>query len=143
MNLNKVMIIGNLTRDPEQRVTPSGTVISSFAVATSRKWKGNDGQAREETEFHNITAFGKTAEICGQYLTKGSKVYVEGRLKTETWDDKTSGQKRYKTVVILESLIMLSSKPAGQSSTAPVSAPDTSQPAPAAEEEISVEDLPF
>lgn len=141
MNLNKVMLIGNLTRDPEKKVTPNGTTIVTFSVATTRKWKDKkDGTSKEETEFTNITSWGKLAEIVGQYLTKGAKVYAEGHLKTTEWQDK-AGNKRRTTGVVLENMIMLGSKPAGQSAPAP--ADDTAQPAPPTEDEINIADIPF
>ena len=106
MNLNKAMIIGNLTRDPEMRNTPSGAQVASFSVATSLVWTDQSGQQQKKSEFHNIVAWRKLAEICGQYLRKGSKVYVEGRLQTTEW----TGQdaiKRYRTEIVLENMIML------------------------------------
>jgi len=106
MNLNKAMIIGNLTRDPEMRNTPSGAQVASFSVATSLVWTDQGGQQQKKTEFHNIVAWRKLAEICGQYLRKGSKVYVEGRLQTTEWTGQ-DGIKRYRTEIVLENMIML------------------------------------
>ncbi len=106
MNLNKAMIIGNLTRDPEMRNTPSGAQVASFSVATSLVWTDQGGQQQKKTEFHNIVAWRKLAEICGQYLRKGSKVYVEGRLQTTEWTGQDS-IKRYRTEIVLENMIML------------------------------------
>ena len=106
MNLNKAMIIGNLTRDPEMRNTPSGAQVASFSVATSLVWTDQSGQQQKKTEFHNIVAWRKLAEICGQYLRKGSKVYVEGRLQTTEWTGQ-DGIKRYRTEIVLENMIML------------------------------------
>lgn len=151
MNLNKVMLIGNITRDPEVRATPTGQSVSSFSIATNRRWKDQSGQAKEQVEYHNIVAWRKLAEIVGQYVKKGSKVYVEGRLQTRSWDDQ-SGTKRYRTEIIAENLIMLDR--AGAASSAPSdaapapeqsAAPASSQgePAPAPEPEINVEDIPF
>ena len=85
MNLNKAMIIGNLTRDPEVKTTPSGQNVATFSVATNRVWTNAQGQKQEAVEYHNIVAWGKLAEICGQYLNKGKKVYVEGRIQTRDW----------------------------------------------------------
>jgi len=115
-SLNKVMLIGNLTRDPEARSTPDGTQISNFSVATNFSWTDQSGQKQDRAEFHNIVAWRKLAEICNQYLRKGSKVYVEGRLQTRRWDDAT-GQKKYRTEVVLDSMIMLDSKGAGAAGT--------------------------
>jgi len=100
------MIIGNLTRDPEMRTTPTGQSVTSFGVATSHSWTNANGEKEEKTEFHNIVAWGKLAEICAQYLSKGRKVYVEGRLQTRDWQGQ-DGVKRYRTEIIAENMIML------------------------------------
>lgn len=107
-NLNKVMLIGNLTRDPELRYTPQGNAVSSFVVATNREWVTN-GEKKQSVAFHNIVAWNKLAEICGQLLKKGMKVYTEGRLQTRDWvgDD---GKKRYKTEVVIDEMIILTPK---------------------------------
>ena len=102
MNVNKAIIIGRLTRDPEVRTTPSGQTVTNFSVATSNKWKGQDGQMNEKTEFHNVVAWGKRGEVIGQYFTKGQEIYVEGRLETQSWDDKDSGKKMYRTEINLD-----------------------------------------
>lgn len=112
MNLNKAMIIGNITRDPDVRQTANGATVASFSVATNFYWNDASGQRQERVEFHNIVAWRKLAEICGQYLHKGSKVYVEGRLQTRDWIDKNSGQKRYITEIVAENMIMLDKLPA-------------------------------
>jgi len=143
MNLNKVMIIGNLTRDPESRTTPQGVQVTTFTVATNFIWTDPSGQRQEKVEYHNVVAWRKLGEICAQYLTKGSKVYVEGRLQTRSWDDQ-SGNKRYRTEIIAENMIMLD-RPQG---AAPAAAPETAPPeaAPEAtpeEEEINVDEIPF
>jgi single-strand DNA-binding protein len=106
MNLNKAMIIGNLTRDPEMRTTTSGQNVASFSVATNLTWTDNAGQQQKKVEFHNIVAWRKLAEICGQYLRKGSKVYLEGRLQTSDWTGQ-DGVKKYRTEIIVENMIML------------------------------------
>lgn len=102
MNVNKAIIIGRLTRDPELRTTPNGQTIANFSVATSRQWKDQGGQKQEKTEFHNVVAWGKQGEVIGQYFTKGQEIYVEGRLETQSWDDKDSGKKMYRTEIVLE-----------------------------------------
>ena len=106
MDLNKVMIIGNLTRDPEIRTTPSGQPVASFTVVTNLVWTDQTGQRQEKAEFHNVVAWRRLADICRQYLHKGSKVYVEGRLQTRDWiaQDNT---KHYRTEIITDNLIML------------------------------------
>ncbi len=107
--LNKVIIIGNLGRDPEMRYTPSGKPVTSFSVATSRSWVTADGERRDATEWFNVVAWGNLAEICNQYLRKGSKVYVEGHLQTRCWDDE-QGQKHYRTELVASEMIMLDSR---------------------------------
>ena len=105
--VNKVILIGNLGRDPEVRTTPNGQTVASFTLATSRKWKDKDGNRQEQTEWHNIVVWGRQAETAGQYLTKGKQLYVEGRLQTRSWEDRTSGEKRYKTEVVCDNFQML------------------------------------
>lgn len=108
--LNKVFLIGNLTRDPELRVTPKGTAICQFGLAVNRQFKDESGQTRDETAFIDIEAWGKQGELVSKYLTKGSPAMVEGRLKLDQWEDKTSGQKRSKLKVVLENVQFLSSR---------------------------------
>ncbi len=103
MNLNKVFIVGNLTRDPELRSLPSGISVVSFGVATNRVWKDKNGTKQEDVQFHNIVAFGKQAEIAKQYLSKGSSVLIEGRIQTRNWEAQ-DGQKRSKTEIVSERL---------------------------------------
>jgi len=112
MSLNKAQIIGNLTRDPEVRQTPAGQSVASFGVATNFTWNDSSGQKQEKVEFHNVVAWGKLAEICGTYLKKGQKIYIEGRLQTRDWEGE-DGVKRYRTEIVAENMIMLS--PKGQS----------------------------
>src|ERR671939_344533 len=96
-SLNKVMIIGNLGRDPEMRYTPSGSPVTNFSVAVTRRWNSPDGESREETEWFNVTCWNKLAEIANQYLSKGRQVYIEGRLRTRSWEDQQTGEKKYRT----------------------------------------------
>ncbi len=154
MNLNKAMIIGNLTRDPELRNTPSGVPVASFAVATNQVWNDQNGQKQERVEFHNVVAWRKLAEICGQYLRKGSKVYIEGRLQTRDWVGQ-DGVKRYRTEIIISNMIMLDragSQGGGQfaGNDAPPQVEEQqgfSEPSIEAdnveEEDIKVENIPF
>jgi len=107
--LNKVMIIGNLGRDPEMRYTPSGRPVTSFSVATTRSWTSGDGDRREETEWFNVVAWGNLAEICKQYLHKGQPVYVEGRLQTRGWED-PEGKKHFRTELVANEVIILSER---------------------------------
>lgn len=110
--LNKVILIGNLGKDPEMRFTASGSAVTNFPVATTRFTRTADGTSQEETDWHTVVAWDKLAETCNQYLRKGSKVYIEGRLQTRSWDDPT-GQKRYKTEIIAHEMIMLDSRQEG------------------------------
>lgn len=102
MYLNKVLLIGNLTRDPEQRSLPSGISVTTFGLATNRVYKDKEGNRQESTEFHNVVVFGRQAETTAKYLSKGSMALVEGRLQTRSWDDKESGQKRYRTEIVAD-----------------------------------------
>jgi single-strand DNA-binding protein len=133
-SLNKATLIGNLGKDPEVSYTASGVAVAKFSVATNERWKDAEGNAQERTEWHNIVAWRKLAEICGQYLKKGSKVYLEGKLQTRSWDDKNTGVKRYTTEIIADDMIMLDGKPSGGNDSHPV-----------AEEQSAPEkdDLPF
>ncbi|HEV2126404.1 MAG TPA: single-stranded DNA-binding protein [Chloroflexota bacterium] len=106
-SLNKVMLIGNVGRDPEMRYLQSGEPVTTFSVATNRRWTGSDGQQHEETEWHNVVAWRKLAEQCNEYLNKGRKVYIEGSLKTRSWDDQATGQKKYRTEIVAQSMVML------------------------------------
>lgn len=104
--LNKVLIIGNLGRDPEIRYTPSGRPVTSFSVATTRTWVNHDGERKEETEWFNVVAWGPLAEICNQYLAKGKQVYIEGRLQTRGWED-THGRRHFRTEIVAQEMILL------------------------------------
>ena len=106
MGLNKVMVIGNVGRDPEMRYTPSGKPVTSFSVATGRSWTNSDGERREETEWFNVVAWGNLAEICKQHIRKGQQVYVEGRLHTRSWEDQER-RKRFRTELVANEMILL------------------------------------
>jgi len=151
MNLNKAMIIGNLTRDPELRNTPSGQSVVSFSVATNLIWTDQSGQQQKKTEFHNIVAWRKLADICAKYLKKGAKVYIEGRLQTTDWTGQDS-VKRYRTEIVADNMIMLDGRggsPLGggnydnektnNSEEAVIEVPEE----PSGDEEIRVENIPF
>ncbi|MBU0729299.1 MAG: single-stranded DNA-binding protein [Proteobacteria bacterium] len=114
--VNKAIIIGNLGKDPEVRYSQSGTAVANFSVATTETWKKPDGSKEEQTEWHKIVAFGRLGEICGEYLSKGSKVYVEGRIQTRKWDDK-DGNTKYTTEIVAREMKMLSAKGAGSGSS--------------------------
>ncbi len=151
MNLNRAMIIGNLTRDPETRTTPSGQTVCNFSVATSSQWKDAQGQKQERTEYHPIVAWGKLAEICQQYLAKGRKVYVEGRLQTREWEGQ-DGSKKQRTEIVADNMIMLDRGPAGApvasresavASAAPVTSAAADVDKGIGDQEIRLEDIPF
>jgi len=116
MNFNKAIIVGRLTRDPESRTLPSGQTVASFGLATNRVWNDREGGKKESTEFHNIVAFGKLADICSRYLNKGQLILIEGRIQTNSWEDK-DGNKRYRTEIIAENMQM--GPRAAQSQTVP------------------------
>lgn len=146
MSLNRATIIGNLTRDPEIRTTNNGQNVATFGVATNYSWTDTTGQKQERAEFHNIVAWGKLADICGQFLGKGRKVYIEGRLQTREWEGQ-DGAKRNRTEIITETMIMLdrgngpAPAPRAVSQQSTANAPSAKQGG--AEDEIRVEDIPF
>jgi len=143
MNLNKVMLIGNLTRDPESKSTTTGRTVTTFSIATNRMWSDQDGQKQQKTEFHNIVAWGKIGDICAQYLKKGGIVYVEGRLETRSWDGQ-DGVKRYKTEIVLENMQMGPRVGGGGNTQSSPSQSDPTPTKPAVkEDEIKIEDIPF
>jgi single-strand DNA-binding protein len=137
-SVNKVTLIGNLGKDPELRYTSSGVAVATFSMATSESWKDPEGNTQERTQWHNIVAWRKLAEIVGEYLKKGSKLYLEGRLQYRNYDDK-NGVKRYVTEIVMDEMVMLDSRGASASS-----APSDSGNAPPQEEPSGkVDDLPF
>ncbi len=150
-SLNKVQVIWNLTAEPEVRETPNGQKVATFSVATNRKWKDANGVLQEDTEFHNCVAWRGLADIAEQYMHKGKKVYVEGYLKTRSWDD-TAWVKRYKTEIVSENVILLSS-PGGRdehgggyaaaADSAPQEVEKSHKARPKPEEDITIEDIPF
>jgi single-strand DNA-binding protein len=138
-------VIGNLTRDPEMKQIPSGQMVCNVGVATNRVWKNTNGEKQEEVEFHNVTMWGKLAEIAGQYLKKGQKVYIEGRLKTSSWEN-DQGAKQYKTEIVGSDLIMLSPKGTTadeQGFAGGISERGNVTSEVPAGEKVKVEDLPF
>lgn len=142
MDLNKATIIGRLTADPESRTTPTGQTVVSFSLATNLVWKDANGERQEKTEFHNIVAWRKLAEIISQYLKKGSRIYLEGRLQTRSWEDQ-NGVKRYRTEIIADNMIMLDNKSDNTSTNNPNQNSDKSSNSSEDEEEINIEDIPF
>ena len=152
-SVNKVILIGNSGKDPEVKYSSSGMAIAKFTIATNERFKDKSGEWQERTEWHNIVAFQRLAEIVGEYVKKGTKVYVEGRLQTSSWDDKETGQKKYKTEIVANDLALLSGRgeDAGASRAAAASGFDqrsgaNAHPAPEHEFEsttITDEDIPF
>jgi len=158
MDLNKVQLIGRASQDPEMRQTGSGQNVCSFSVATGRSWKdANSGEQKEQTEFHNIVAWGKLAEIVNNFVKKGKQIYIEGRLQTRSWDDQNTGAKKYKTEIVAENIILLggtSANSGNQSSgsenssyknndSAPVMSDDLPPARAVSSDEITIEDVPF
>ena len=159
MYLNKAIVIGNLTRDPEMKALPSGIQVTTISLATNRVWKDKNGAKQESSDFHNVVVFGRQAETAAQFLKKGSSALVEGRMQTRSWDDKATGQKKYRTEIIADR-IQFGQRPGGAPGGVPSGAPQvTAKPqaggsapkdAPTPldtieypEEEINVEDIPF
>lgn len=141
-SLNKVLLIGNVGRDPEMRYLQSGEPVTTFSVATNRRWNGADGQRHEETEWHNIVAWGKLAEQCNEFLSKGRSVYIEGRLQTRSWDDQATGQKKYRTEIVANTMQMLDQR--DQQRPREGGADDRDRDAaPADENAIDLDDTPF
>jgi single-strand DNA-binding protein len=151
-SFNKVILLGNLTRDPEIRYTPKGTAVTELGMAVNRVYTAENGEKREETTFVDVTLWGRTAEIAGEYLKKGRPVFIEGRLQLDTWDDKTSGQKRSKLKVVGEGLQLIGSRPGGgggggggdeESSSAPRSSSRPAPPPIAAPSAPDDDEIPF
>ncbi len=147
-NFNKVILAGNLTRDPELRYTPKGMAIAKVGLAINRKWKSETGEMKEEATFVDVDAFGKTAETIGQYLKKGRPILIEGRLRYQTWEDKQSGQKKSKLGVVMETFQFLESGGGrgGDASEAPAARPAAAASAPApdgGDAEPPHDDVPF
>lgn len=152
MYLNKVFLYGNLTRDPELRALPSGQQLASFGLATNRTYKDREGQKQEATEFHNIVAFGKPAELIAQYMKKGRALFVEGRMQTRSWDDKDTGKKNYRTEIVVENFQFgdggrsggdNGSYGASGAQDAPASSAGKGEEIQYPDEEINPEDIPF
>lgn len=150
MYLNKALLYGNLTRDPELRALPSGAQVATFGLATNRTFKNKEGQQQEQTEFHNIVAFGRTAEVMGQYLKKGRPVFVEGRIQTRSWE--AEGQKKYRTEIVVDNFQFGpqagGAVGGGATRAAEEGSQDTGQDAGGEsiqypDEEINPEDIPF
>src|SRR3981189_1945234 len=153
-NLNRVLLIGNLTRDPEVRYTPQGTAVADIGIAVNRVYSGEDGEKKEEVTFFDVTLWARQAEVAQEYLKKGREVCIEGRLQLDTWDDKQTGQKRSRLRVVAENLQLLGSRQDSEGSSAPSSSgpprrsPTTSAPPPRQEPrdpdlDAEPDDIPF
>jgi single-strand DNA-binding protein len=150
-SVNKVILLGNVGKDPEIRATASGMTVANFSIATTDRIKGQDGQFTDKTEWHNLVAFQRTAEIVRDYVKKGNKLYIEGRLQTSSWDDKATGQKKYKTEIIVSDLSLLSGRGEGGESGGGYSKSNTTsydQRTPASQPDyadvgITDDDIPF
>jgi single-strand DNA-binding protein len=147
-SFNKVLLLGNLTRDPEVRYTPKGSAVADLGIAVNRQYTLDSGEKREEVTFVDVTFWGRTAEVAGEYLKKGRPVFIEGRLQLDTWDDKQSGQKRSKLKVIGEMMQMLGSRPGAggepdEGGGAPRSARSSTPPPKAAAAEPDDDEIPF
>jgi single-strand DNA-binding protein len=150
-NLNRVLLIGNLTRDPEVRYTPKGTAVADIGLAVNRIYSAEDGEKKEETTFVDVTLWGRQAEVAGQYLKKGRPVFIEGRLQLDTWDDKQTGQKRSRLRVVSENMQLLGSRPESEGSPSPGAVrrgPGPSAPAQKPEPrdpdlDVEPDDIPF
>lgn len=150
-SVNKVILIGNLGKDPEVKYTPSGVPVAKFSIATNERYKDKSGEWQDRTEWHNLVAWQRTAEIVGEYVKKGSKIYIEGRLQTSSWEDKQSGEKKYRTEIVVQDLVLLSGRGDGESEgrsrgAAAGGAPDQRPPQPeqfTQETGITDEDIPF
>jgi len=152
MYLNKVFLYGNLTRDPELKALPSGSQVAEFGVATNRTYKDKEGNKKEEVDFHNIVAFGRTAEVIKQYLVKGRPIFIEGRIRTRSWEAKDGTGKRYKTEIVLENFQFGPSPRDGggsgvrqesQTPSSPAGKEESSSGIEYPQEQINAEDIPF
>jgi single-strand DNA-binding protein len=139
-SVNKVILIGNLGKDPELRTTPQGTSLARFSVATTTVWKDSSGAKQEKTEWHDVVAWERLAQICGEYLHKGKQVYVEGSLQTRSWEDQ-NGQKRYKTEIKANNVVMLGSRDASRGDSA--AKPGPREVSEVAESPAYDDDVPF
>jgi len=149
-SVNKAILVGNVGKDPEVKLLPSGSAVANFTLATSERFKDKSGEFQERTEWHNLVAYQRLAEIVRDYVKKGSKLYVEGRIQTRSWDDQASGQKRYRTEIVVSDLVLLSGRGEGESGggySRSSSSYDQRQPAAADElmqsTEITDDDIPF
>jgi len=143
-SINKVILVGNVGKDPEVKFTPSGTPIAKFSVATNEKYKDRSGEWQERVEWHNIIAWQRLAEIIGEYVAKGSRLYIEGKLQTSSWDDRQSGEKKYRTEIVAREIVLLGPTRNGDEQEAPARTPRREpEPAYAGQAEVTDEEIPF
>jgi single-strand DNA-binding protein len=142
-SVNKVILVGNVGKDPEVKYSPSGTPIAKFSLATNEKYKDRSGEWQERTEWHNIVAWQRLAEIIGEYVKKGAKLYIEGKLQTSSWEDRESGTKKYRTEIVARDLVLLGSHENSSSDDRPNRNGNQQEPAYAGSAEITDEDIPF
>jgi single-strand DNA-binding protein len=142
-SVNKVILVGRLGRDPEVKTTPSGATVAKFSIATDERFTDRTGEKQERTEWHNIVAWNKLAEICGQYLKKGKLVYIEGSLRTDSWDDKESGQKRTRTEIIASGMQMLDKRSDEDGGGGSYAAAGSKKSEPASKVAEEDDDVPF
>ncbi len=143
-SVNKVILVGNVGADPEVKYTPSGIPVGKFSLATNERFKNKSGEWQDRTEWHNIVAWQRLAEIVGEYVSKGSKVYIEGKLQTSSWEDRQSGEKKYRTEIVARDLVLLRSRQNGNSDQPAVPHHiEENEPAAAGTGQIRDEDIPF
>ena len=142
-SINKVILVGNVGADPEVKYTPSGIPVGKFTLATNERFKNKSGEWQDRTEWHNIVAWQRLAEIVGEYVSKGSKVYIEGKLQTSSWEDRRSGQKKYRTEIVARDLVLLGLRENGNSKQEPATTGEQREPDDAGSGEITDEDIPF
>ena len=141
-SVNKVILVGNVGKDPEVKYTPSGVALAKFSLATNERYKDKSGEWQDRTEWHNILAWERLAEIVGEYVHKGTKLYVEGRLQTSSWEDRQSGDKKYRTEIVARDIVLMGSREAG-AETERESADEEREPVHAGAGEIMDGDIPF
>jgi single-strand DNA-binding protein len=142
-SINKVILVGNVGADPEVKYTPSGIPVGKFTLATNERFKNKSGEWQDRTEWHNIVAWQRLAEIVGEYVSKGSKVYIEGKLQTSSWEDRRSGQKKYRTEIVARDLVLLGLRENGDSQQEQGTSGEQREPDDAGSGEITDEDIPF
>ena len=142
-SINKVILVGNVGADPEVKYTPSGIPVGKFSLATNERFKNKSGEWQDRTEWHNIIAWQRLAEIVGEYVSKGSKVYIDGKLQTSSWEDRRSGEKKYRTEIVARDLVLLSLRENGNSKQEQTTSDEQREPDVAGSGEITDEDIPF